>query len=393
MTIPSDIEIARAATLQPIGDVAERLGVPDAALVPYGRHIAKLDLGWIDGLKDRPDGRLVLVTAITPTPAGEGKTTTTVGLGDGLNRIGKQRGDRAARAIARALLRHEGRGRGRRLCPGRADGADQPALHRRLPRHRQRPQPAGGDARQPHLLGQRAGPRRAADRLAPCHRHERPLPAPDRLQPRRRRQRLSARGRFRHHRGLRGDGGVLPRHRPRRPRAAARPDDRRLHARAQAGHRGRPRGIGRHDGAAQGRAGPEPGADPGGQSGLRPWRPVRQHRARLQLGDGDPHRAQARRIRRHRGRLRRRPGSGEVLRHQVPQGRADPGGGGDRGDRARAQDAWRRRQGRSRRREPGGLAARAWPISTATCATCAASACRRWWRSTGSTPTPRPSTR
>ncbi len=90
MTIPSDIEIARAATLQPIAAVAERLGVPDAALVPYGRHIAKLDLGWIDGLADRPDGRLVLVTAITPTPAGEGKTTTTVGLGDGLNRIGKK---------------------------------------------------------------------------------------------------------------------------------------------------------------------------------------------------------------------------------------------------------------------------------------------------------------
>ena len=90
MTIPSDIEIARAATLQPITAVAERLGVPDSALVPYGRHIAKLDLGWIDGLKDRPDGRLVLVTAITPTPAGEGKTTTTVGLGDGLNRIGKR---------------------------------------------------------------------------------------------------------------------------------------------------------------------------------------------------------------------------------------------------------------------------------------------------------------
>ena len=58
--------------------------------MPYGRHIAKLDLGWIDGLADRPDGRLVLVTAITPTPAGEGKTTTTVGLGDGLNRIGKK---------------------------------------------------------------------------------------------------------------------------------------------------------------------------------------------------------------------------------------------------------------------------------------------------------------
>ncbi|HUG61877.1 MAG TPA: formate--tetrahydrofolate ligase, partial [Methylomirabilota bacterium] len=84
----SDIEIARAAALQPIGRIAERLGIPDDALVPYGRHIAKVEHGFIRGLAERPRGKLVLVTAITPTPAGEGKTTTTVGLGDGLNRIG-----------------------------------------------------------------------------------------------------------------------------------------------------------------------------------------------------------------------------------------------------------------------------------------------------------------
>jgi formate--tetrahydrofolate ligase len=89
MSIPSDIEIARAARLLPIEEVAERLGIPQGALHPYRRRIAKLDLGWIDALADRPDGRLVLVTAINPTPAGEGKTTTTVGLGDGLNRIGR----------------------------------------------------------------------------------------------------------------------------------------------------------------------------------------------------------------------------------------------------------------------------------------------------------------
>ncbi|MEK0082530.1 formate--tetrahydrofolate ligase [Benzoatithermus flavus] len=88
--MPSDIEIARAARLRPIQAVAERLDIPEEALHPYGRHIAKLDLGWIEGLAGRPDGKLVLVTAINPTPAGEGKTTTTVGLGDGLNRIGKR---------------------------------------------------------------------------------------------------------------------------------------------------------------------------------------------------------------------------------------------------------------------------------------------------------------
>jgi formate--tetrahydrofolate ligase len=90
MTVPSDIEIARAARLRPIQEVAEKVGIPEPALHPYGRHVAKLDLGWIGDLRGRPDGKLVLVTAINPTPAGEGKTTTTVGLGDGLNRIGKR---------------------------------------------------------------------------------------------------------------------------------------------------------------------------------------------------------------------------------------------------------------------------------------------------------------
>lgn len=86
----SDIEIARAATLQPITEVAARIGIPDAALHHYGRHIAKIDHGFIKELEGKPEGKLVLVTAISPTPAGEGKTTTTVGLGDALNRIGKK---------------------------------------------------------------------------------------------------------------------------------------------------------------------------------------------------------------------------------------------------------------------------------------------------------------
>ncbi len=86
----SDADIARAATLQPIGAIAARAGIPEDVLHPYGKHIAKVDPAWIAGLEDRPDGRLVLVTAINPTPAGEGKTTTTVGLGDALNLIGKR---------------------------------------------------------------------------------------------------------------------------------------------------------------------------------------------------------------------------------------------------------------------------------------------------------------
>ena len=86
----SDIEIAQEARLLPIEEVAERLGVPGRALYRYGPHKAKVDLGFLAELEGRPDGKLILVTAITPTPAGEGKTTTTVGLGDGLNRIGKR---------------------------------------------------------------------------------------------------------------------------------------------------------------------------------------------------------------------------------------------------------------------------------------------------------------
>ena len=86
----SDIEIARAATALPIDDVAEKINIPAAALIRYGDDKAKVKLDYIDSLKNKPDGKLILVTAITPTPAGEGKTTTTVGLGDGLNKIGKK---------------------------------------------------------------------------------------------------------------------------------------------------------------------------------------------------------------------------------------------------------------------------------------------------------------
>jgi formate--tetrahydrofolate ligase len=86
----SDIEIARAASMQPISDVAEKLAIPSDALEPYGNSKAKLSQEFIKSLEGRPEGKLILVTAITPTPAGEGKTTTSVGLHDGLSRIGKK---------------------------------------------------------------------------------------------------------------------------------------------------------------------------------------------------------------------------------------------------------------------------------------------------------------
>lgn len=84
----SDIEIARSVKMKPIAAIAEKLGIPEDALVQYGKHIAKIEHSYIASVQDKPRGKLVLVTAITPTPAGEGKTTTTVGLGDALNRIG-----------------------------------------------------------------------------------------------------------------------------------------------------------------------------------------------------------------------------------------------------------------------------------------------------------------
>jgi len=86
----SDIEIAQQAKMVKIADVAAKLGIPEEALEPYGRYKAKVSLGYIDSLKNKKNGKLILVTAISPTPAGEGKTTTTVGLGDALNHIGKK---------------------------------------------------------------------------------------------------------------------------------------------------------------------------------------------------------------------------------------------------------------------------------------------------------------
>ncbi|HER26191.1 MAG TPA: formate--tetrahydrofolate ligase, partial [Rhodospirillales bacterium] len=87
----SDIQIAQLATMQPISEIAAKaLDIGHEHLEPYGHYKAKISLDFIKSLEKKPNGKLILVTAISPTPAGEGKTTTTVGLGDGLNRIGKK---------------------------------------------------------------------------------------------------------------------------------------------------------------------------------------------------------------------------------------------------------------------------------------------------------------
>jgi formate--tetrahydrofolate ligase len=89
VAVRSDIEIAQAATLQPIQEIAAKLGIPDDALIPYGHDKAKISADFIASNGKGKDGKLILVTAVSPTPAGEGKTTTTVGLGDAMNLIGK----------------------------------------------------------------------------------------------------------------------------------------------------------------------------------------------------------------------------------------------------------------------------------------------------------------
>ena len=88
--VPSDLRIAQAAKMLPIEEVAANIGIPADDLIPYGHDKAKIGYRFLEGLNGKPDGKLILVTAISPTPAGEGKTTTTVGLGDGLCKLGKK---------------------------------------------------------------------------------------------------------------------------------------------------------------------------------------------------------------------------------------------------------------------------------------------------------------
>jgi len=89
MSYKTDIEIAREANKKPIQEIGAKLGIESNDLLPYGHDKAKVSQDFINSVQERENGKLILVTAINPTPAGEGKTTTTVGLGDGLNRIGK----------------------------------------------------------------------------------------------------------------------------------------------------------------------------------------------------------------------------------------------------------------------------------------------------------------
>ena len=174
----SDIEISQAAKKRLILDVAkERLGIGPENLEPYGHYKAKVSMDYVKSLQDKPNGKLILVTR-DHADAGRRGQDHDHGGPDRRAQLHRQEGDAVpARAVARAVIRHQGRRRRRRLCPGRADGGHQPALHRRLPCHHLGEQSARRAARQSHLLGQRARHRPAPRRLAPRPRHERPRAA------------------------------------------------------------------------------------------------------------------------------------------------------------------------------------------------------------------------
>ena len=236
--MPSDIEIAQAAKMQRIAEVArEKLGIGEEHLEPYGHYKAKVSLKYLDTLKGKKDGKLILVTAISPTPAGEGKTTTTVGLGDALNHIGKK---------AMICLREPSLGPVFGVKGGAAGGGYAQIVPM--------------EDINLHFTGDFGAIQLANNLLAALidnhisHGNELGIDV-RRIQWKRvldmndralrditvglggTGQRLPAPGRLRHRRRLRGDGDLLPVHLARGPEEAPRQHRRRLHARPEAGAR------------------------------------------------------------------------------------------------------------------------------------------------------------
>ena len=286
----SDIEIAQKATLKRVSEIArDRLDIPDEHLVPYGHHKAKISLPYLETLKDRPDGKLVLVTAISPTPAGEGKTTTTVGLGDALNRIGKKtmvclrepslgpvfgvKGGAAGGGYAQVVpmedinLHFTG--------DFNAIGLANNLLAAMIDNHIHHGNELDIDVRR--ITWKRVMDMN--DRALARHHCRRSAARP-----------MATRGRtafdivvasevmaiFCLATSLAGPEGAPGQHRHR------------LHPPAEARDRARPQGPRRDDRAAEGRAGAQPRADAREQPGDPSRRAVRQHRTRLQFGDCHP---------------------------------------------------------------------------------------------------------
>ncbi len=211
----SDIEISQAAKPKRIADVAkDKLGIALENLEPYGHYKAKVSMDFIKSLGGKKDGKLILVTAISPTPAGEGKTTTTVGLTDALNHIGKK---------AMCALREPSLGPCFGVKGGAAGGGYAQVIpmedinlhftgdfHAITSAHNLLSALVDNHIYWGNALGIDSAPRR----VAPRDGHERPRAARDRVLARRRRERLSARGRLRHHGRVGSHGDLLPRQGP-----------------------------------------------------------------------------------------------------------------------------------------------------------------------------------
>ena len=233
-----NMSITTETELVPIPELAASIGLEPDEVLMYGQHAAKIELSALDRLRDEPDGKLICVTAMTPTKAGRGQD-------DDRDLAGRGARPRSASARCSACAsRRSGRCSGSRAAAPAADARrsspmEQINLHFTGDIH------AIGAAN--NLLAamvdvapparQRARPRPALDHLAALPRHGRPRAAPGRGRPRRPRERLSARDRLRHHRRLGGDGDRRRLARPRRPARAARRDHRRLDLRGRAGDR------------------------------------------------------------------------------------------------------------------------------------------------------------
>jgi formate--tetrahydrofolate ligase len=379
----TDIEIARAAKKKQIQEVGAKIGIPTEHLLPYGHDKAKISAEFIANARKNKDGKLILVTAINPTPAGEGKTTTTVGLGDGLNRIGK-------RAVI--CLREPSLG----PCFGVKGGA------------------AGGGYAQVvpmedinlHFTGDFHAITSAHNLLsAMIDNHiywgnelgidtrriawRRVLDMNDRAL----REIVSSLG---------GVANGFPREDGFDITVASEvmailclaTDLADLEARLgrivighnrEQGSRSPPRDLKAAGAMAvllKRGADAEPGADAGGQPAFVHGGPFANIAHGCNSVIATTRRAEARRLCRDRSRLRRRSRCREILRHQVPQGRAAAGMRRRRRDRARAQDAWRRRASDELGSEDVEAVRRASPTSAAISRTSRSSACRWWSRST-----------
>ena len=342
MSFPPNLRIAQSASLKPLGDIAAAMGIGPHLMEPYGEHVAKIKLAAIDELADRPRAKYVVVSAVTPTPLGEGKTTTTVGLGQAFSHIGKR---------ATVAIRQPSMGPTFGIKGGAAGGGYSQVVpmeilnlhltgdfHAVTAAHNLLSAMLDNHLHQ----GNAAGPRPARHHLAARARRQRPRAAQHRRRPRRQAGRRPAPDRVRHHRRQRGDGDLRARH-------LAAGDARAVRAASSS--------------ATPRRATPVTAEEIGGagamtvimRDALKPNlmqtlenTPVLVHAGPFgNIAHGNSSVVADRigihggRLPRHRGRVRRRHGRGAVLQHQVPGVGPHAGRGRRRRHRAGAQGALR----------------------------------------------------